>query len=172
MWTQYGEINSKQPTSTYWYPHNDVFPPPLDYYCFFSFCLIISFGQSWGFSWMGYFSFASFEWHVDAHCRSHGVQILMSKYWRNCFFHLSLPSLFYLPFFLSFILRQNWRSYSMSGTMVERCLNWIRTLYWRVKDYDPSVSAVWRSIHWARLIVTVNWNWWYCAILSICFVWY
>ena len=58
--------------------------------------------------WVGYFSF---ECNANARCRSHGVQIFMP---------------FHFPFFLSFLLHQNWQSCPMSDAIIHNCSTGIR----------------------------------------------
>lgn len=70
----------------------------------------------------------SIAWHADAHCRSYGVQILLSF-------------IFPLSSFVSFILRYNWHSYCISGGIVDNCSTGIRTVYAKVKGevVNPSI---------------------------------
>ena len=60
-------------------------------------------------------SAVSFVWHADACCRSHGVHLLMS------FLFPLLSFAFFLSFFFSVTLHQNWRSYSTSDSKVNNC---------------------------------------------------
>ena len=136
----------QQTTSTHWCPRIDAPFPPFAISSFpsdFSFL----FGSIFYLSELGTFLSISFEWPVDARCRSHGVHILMS------FFPFSF-SLFFLHVLLSFIFCQNWWSCSISDEVVDNCLTGIRRVYWRVKDEGLLGSAVWCSVYWARLSIT------------------
>ena len=73
---------------------------------------------------------------------------------------------FFFPFCLSFIARQNGRSYPLSDAMiVDDCLTGIHIVHWMVKDEGLPVSVLWCIVYWARLSITA-------AIRSISVGWY
>ena len=110
--------------------------------CFFSFCIFL-FLVIFPLFWIGYFPYGFFwlaRWCV----------LLVA--WR--LYINALSFLFAVVSFLSSFIRQNWRSYSKSDTIVH-CSTGIHTVYW-IEGSMVNGSKSLKCGHWARLSLSLQ----------------
>ena len=134
-----GIKQNQQTPPTHWCPGGDVFVPPFAIATFlssFSFVSVI-----FPPFWIGDFPLGLFRG---------GRWCALPVAWRP-----------YIDV-VSFISRQNWRSYSCVMRLLIIVQLGSEPVCWRVEGEVLSVSEMWCSVHWAWLSIWIDW-----AILSI-----